>query len=77
MSDRGINHQDLNFQIFCCVLIFFAALFICSIGYRVFRVLAFPGDELSSQEDGSSRKTSIPISRVNAIRENPFHDFMR
>ena len=70
---------ELSFNIFCAALVFFLALLFCSIGYRVCKAIALPGSEAetASQEDGSSRKTAVPIYRSNAIRDNPFHDFVR
>ena len=70
---------ELNFQIFCAALVFFLALFICSTLYKSCKAIAFPGSEAetTSQDDGASRKTSIPVYRLNAIRDNPFHDFVR
>ena len=72
------KEQQLNFKIFCAACILFLALFMCSIGYKVFKALAFPGSqaETTSQEVAFSRNTSLPSDRSNAIRENPFADFI-
>ena len=79
--------EQLNFKIFSAALIFFLAVFMCSVGYKVFKALAFPGTEAETtiQEDAeevdassrSSKKTSMPPCRYNAICENPLHDFTR
>lgn len=68
----GTFKDDINFTIFCILLIVFMAMIICSIGYKVFAALVFPDPD---DEDGS-RKSSIPTARSHAIRNNPFHDFV-
>ena len=79
--------EALNFKIFSGALIFFLVVFMCSVGYKVFKGLAFPGTEAETtiQEDAEevdapsrhSKKTSLPACRYNAIRDNPFYDFTR
>ena len=64
--------EDVNFTIFCAMLIVFMALIICSIGYKVFSAIAFPAVE----EENESRKNSMSATRSHAIRDNPFHDFV-
>ena len=70
--NSGIVKEDINFTIFCALLIVFMALIICSIGYKVFAALVFPAPE----EENESRKNSMSATRAHMIRDNPFHDFV-
>ena len=70
--NSGSYKEDINFTIFCVMLILFMALVICSIGYKVFAALVFP----ASGENFEGRKNSVPTTRSHAIRDNPFHDFV-
>ena len=71
MSGGNVK-EDINFTIFCAMLIVFMALIICSIGYKVFNAIAFPAVD----EEMEGRKNSMSATRSHAIRDNPFHDFV-
>ena len=49
-------------------------IFICHIGYKVFRSLACP-DSPTDNDDALDR-ASVPAARSQAIRDNPFRDFV-
>ena len=72
IMNGGIVRDDINFTIFCILLIVFMAMIICSIGYKVFAALVFPDPD----DEDASRKNSMSAARSHAIRDNPFHDFV-
>ena len=69
------SKYSLNFTIFAVFLISFLMIFICHIGYKVFRSLACP-DSPTDNDDGIDT-VSDPPTISQFIRDNPFRKFVR